>query len=147
MSAPFIVTNRHLGDTLGVYLDTPYIGLVFELPFTTSWADTRKDTFTFLIKTKYVETFEGWDGHPVVLNGIEIGRIKDSKNAQGNIEATRIEVKASEHPEAFKKDAQNTLRISVDKKNQSGEGLLDDFILTDIETENFGAVLGWVYQP
>lgn len=142
MSIPLIRANRHLGDNLGIYLDVTYAGLVFELPMTVTWVDPAATEFVFYVDTQDVETWGGWAGHPVSLNGNEIGRVQDSNNGSGSQESTKIIVKKSNYPEPFKVGAKNRLTISVDKKDSSA-GLLDDFILLGYSTDGFSAKSGW----
>lgn len=142
MSIPLVMTERHLGDNPGVFLDVPYSGLIVELPFTVTWIDESASEVALLVLTRDVETWGGWIGHPVHLNGTEIGRVKDSNNSSGAKEATKVVLKVSDFPGDFEKGARNRIGISLEKR-ESQPGLLDDFVLEGFQSENFSGRLGW----
>lgn len=143
MSILLTRTNKHLGESPGVFLDVPYQGLVCELPFTVTWEDEEVEEVSIIVETSDVETWGGWKGHPVMLNGIEIGRVQDVNNLDGPKETTAFKVKKKTFPNAFNKGAKNRLSISVNKKNTTQAGFLDDFILLAIRTDGFAGAIGW----
>lgn len=142
MKALLTKTNVQLGDTPGAFLGSQYGGLVFELPFSVTWFDDAATEYKICVGTSSVETFGGWKGHPVQLNGREIGRILDSSNTAGVKESTEIVVARSDFPDVFADDAKARVSITVEKKD-SQPGLLDDFVLEEIAFIGFAAKIGW----
>ena len=133
--------NKHLGDTIGAFLNADFAGLIFKVPLTVTWADEATEECKVILRTQYVETFSSWDGHPVLLNDTEVGRIKDPSNVGGPQEITEIVISKASFPGVFDVGSKITLAIILEKQaNQLG--FLDDFLLSGVRTAGFSVRLG-----
>lgn len=136
-----VLTGRyHLGDNVGLFQNSTWVGHALHLPVTLSWRDPAAKTLIILVHTHDVETWGDWEGHAVLINGTEVGRLKDPADKMHGRELFRIDIE----PSAFDAAAQGKthLTLSVLLETQpSAVGMADDFGLRRIET------LGMVLRP
>jgi hypothetical protein len=93
MTPIVLITGRYqLGNDAGIFQDALYIGFELRLPFTRTWMDQAASDITFVFYTHDVETWGAWQGHRVAINNVEIGRLKDPDDVQGESEVFRLAI-------------------------------------------------------
>jgi hypothetical protein len=143
-----VVTGSYqFGNNPGLFQDALYVGRSLDFPITISYLDESGPTVSFFFETHDIETWGAWKGHQVLLNGAEIGRLKDPNNTSGRLEQFEIQMQMSTFIQLVKysagKPAKADLEIVLDMQSPA-PGLADDFVLTRIETsENVVVELGW----
>jgi hypothetical protein len=144
MTPIVLITGRYqLGNDAGIFQDALYIGFELRLPFTRTWMDQAASDITFVFYTHDVETWGAWQGHRVAINNVEIGRLKDPDDVQGESEVFRLAIPRATLEAALA--GKDTFILSVELDVQpASPGLADDFVLWRIETDGtFAARLGW----
>ncbi|MDI1435377.1 hypothetical protein [Polyangium sorediatum] len=136
-----IVTScrYHLGDNPSVFQDGVYIGYNLTLPLAVTWLDDQATVVALHFETRELETWGAWKGHPVHLNGHEIGRLKDAGNQNGRIETIRIAVPMAQFRRWSEQSGGNLQLSILLEKQPSHPSLSDDFMLTRISA--IGAVM------
>lgn len=144
MTPIVLITGRYqLGNDAGIFQDALYVGFELKLPFTKTWIDSSATDITFTIYTHDVETWGSWLGHPVSINGVEIGRLKDPNDVQGTSEVFQLIVPRSKVESALAGKDKFILSVALELQPPS-PGMEDDFVLWRIETDGtFAARLGW----
>ncbi len=139
----WVAGRYQLGDDPGLFQDAHYVGHALELPFRKTWIDDSAQTVTLLIHTTDVETWGAWQGHSVLLNGTEVGRLKDASDTQGGTEIFQLPLARGTLDGILSGEDNFLLRVEIERQ-PSQPGLADDFVLTRIETDGtFAAKLGW----
>ncbi len=145
MTPVLLVSGRyHFGDQPGVFQDAIYIGEVLEFPMHGFWIDdtAKPEQFTLRVHTTDVETWSLGTGlgHPVLINGHEVGRLKDPDVKQQERELFELMIPRVVLLQAVGGAATFTLAVRLERVAGSGP---DDFTLVRIETDGtFGAALG-----
>jgi hypothetical protein len=127
----------HLGDEPGVYGDACYAGLCAELPLTIFRRDPggRADLpFTLVIEAQGARTFEGYDGHELVVVMLE----PDPEAPERAVERTLICERLRSEDDGRKELTVSTgaepgpFQISVRARIDTSvaPGLYDDFVWT-----------------
>ena len=145
MTKPILVVrgSYHFGDSPGIFQDATYVGHQLVLPLRKTWLDDRADVFAFYFSTEDVETVGDWKGHRVLINGAEIGRIKNHGHTAGNADTVRLDVKHDDLMRILDGKDNFTLTIELEKRHAT-PGISDDFVLTRISTSvGFSVALGW----
>jgi hypothetical protein len=156
MAYPFYVIwtgSLNLGDTVGVFNDAAFSGLLIQLPFTISYAPegAEPEFVEFLLTTTEVEIFNDLNTgeplkHPIFLDWTPgeafpspVGFIDAEEIVEGQpeIHSIKLPLKAL-RPNGSK----HSLTVFVNPK--AGAGMRDDFVLKRIEaSEVVGAKIGW----
>jgi hypothetical protein len=124
--------DLHLGDTPNYDFGTArYCGLGVDLPILITNRNT--DDLWLTIRTSAIETLAAWQKHTVTLNGSLIGMLADI-NGVAN-EEHRFTL-----PAGLITRNENTLSIRV---GAAVPGLIDDFVLREIELEGADLRSGW----
>lgn len=140
-----------LGDTPGVFMDSEYVGLLVQIPFSITFAEEDVDVVTILLTTTEVEIFKDENGnklvHSVYLDWqpgqafpSPVGAIDDEVIFQGKPEIHKLDIPA----ELFEGGVKGKHTLTVHVNPNVSAGLRDDFVLKRIEIrENVGARIGW----
>lgn len=140
-----------LGDTPGVFMDSEYVGLLIQIPFSITYPETGVVPVCILLTTTEVEIYKDSKGNKLVHNvyfnwqpGLPfpepVGAIDDTESFQGKPEIHEIEIP----PEAFGSQVIGKHTLTIHVNPNVAAGLRDDFVLKRIEiSENVGARLGW----
>lgn len=135
--------DYHFGDSPGIFQGATYVGHRLALPLRKQWINEEAESVAFLLLTHDVETWGQWQGHRVLINDVEIGRIKDSGDTSGQGEQTVITMKRVAFHKLLGGSDQFTLSVELERQVPS-PGLSDDFVLTRIDTSADLAVsVGW----
>ena len=135
--------SYHLGDNPGIFQNSTYVGHQLVLPLQKIWLDERADKVAFYFGTTDVETLGQWKGHRVMINGAEIGRIKNTGGMTGTAETIKLELS---HQDLLKLlDGKDNFLLAIEYEKQPAQaGMGDDFVLTRIATsETLSVSLGW----
>jgi hypothetical protein len=129
-------------------MDSEFVGLLIQIPFTISHPDppTGISSVTILLTTTEVEIFSGlvhnvyFDWEPGMPFPAPVGSIDDAIIFEGKPEIHQVNI-----PAAFFGGTilgKHTLTVQVNPG--ASAGLRDDFVLKRIEiSENVGARIGW----
>jgi hypothetical protein len=144
MTPVLMIAGRyHLGDTPGIFQDAVYVGHELNFPFNGPWFDPAAATIGLRFHTTDVETWGNWDGHRVLVNGTEVGRLKDPDDQFGSAELFTLVVDKHTLVQAI--GGSNNFVVTVALEHQPAQpGMADDFLFLRFETDGtFGARLGW----
>ncbi|MDF2441472.1 MAG: hypothetical protein JWN98_2456 [Abditibacteriota bacterium] len=103
--------------------------------------DAAVSSVILIFKTQDIETWGDWQGHQVLINGHEIGRLKDPDDDDGRYETFRLRVPKADFQEWIKPTQTFVLTIRVDTQNEH-PGLSDDFLWRRLEVEHAALRLG-----
>lgn len=133
--------SLNLGDTVGVFMDSQFVGLLVQLPITITY--TPGGDVSFLLMTTDVEIYSGknhavyWDWSPGQKLPTPVGRIDDTAPIPGRPEYHMVTVPADRGTQG-----KHTLTIHINPN--LSEGMRDDFVLKRIEmSDDIGAKIGW----
>lgn len=132
-----LTLNFHFGDnasvTTGEFAGTTFVGLSMRMPVRIT--NVTAPAPVLILRTSAIETLAPWQAHRVLLDGSLLGLLKDD-------EGQPAEVHQFETPTALTEARQfHELVIEV---GAAFPGLLDDFVLKEIELTGAELVLGWV---
>jgi hypothetical protein len=134
-------------------MDSEFVGLLVQIPFTITFPDTKSDldSVTILLTTTEVEIFKDDAGNKLVHNvyfnwqpsqplPTPVGFIDDEVIVQGKPEIHQVSIPTSLFGETIAGKYTLTIQVNPDAL----AGLRDDFVLKRIEiSENVGARIGW----
>lgn len=133
----------HFGDNPGAFQNATYIGHELGLPLRRTWTDSNASQVVFNVYTSDIETWADWQGHAILINEVEIGRLRDPDGEIGQEELFRIAVPISVLSEALGGDDNFILRVRLGRQ-AAHPGFADDFVLRRIETDgSLAAAVGW----
>jgi hypothetical protein len=139
----WVAGRYQLGNDPGLFQDAAYVGQGLALPFKKTWIDPNATVVKLIIHTTDVETWGNWSGHAVLINNIEVGRLKDPTDTMGSIERFELSIPVSTMNAALGGKDEFALRVELEIQ-PAQPGLSDDFVLTRIASdESFAAKLGW----
>ena len=142
-----VTGNYQLGNNPGLFQEAPYVGLILRLPVSVTWVDMKRPEVKFFIETHDIETWGTWNGHAVLLNGTEIGRLKDPNDTLGRVEQFEITIPTAQFASitGYSAGKVATVTLEVVLETQPAQpGFADDFVLTRVETNDAVVVkLGW----
>jgi hypothetical protein len=142
-----VTGNYQLGNNPGLFQEAPYVGLLLRLPLSITWLDTTKPEVKILIETHDIETWGKWMGHAVLLNGQEIGRLKDPDDTLGRLERFEIVIPMAAFVTITGYSAGKTATVTFEivlETQPALPGFADDFVFTRLETSDVVVMkLGW----
>lgn len=134
----------HLGDNPGIFSGAAYAGSQIALPMHLNWVTDKPEVrnLRFLFRTREIETWGASSGHPVLINGREIGRLKDTGDQTPEGYETHVISVSKEELLQWAGPTKNfTVTIQLERGVQPG--LADDFLLVRTETADFTVKMGW----
>jgi hypothetical protein len=136
----------HLGGNVGVFSDFTWVGERLSLPFRVEHRGAGDLTLLFQVRDVDVWQ-EEWLGHPISLDDELVGHLRPPvvevspvppKGAVGILRPAQIAVLII--PRSTVGDRTH-LRLGLAVDRQSGENVVDDFVLERLET------VDWVLRP
>lgn len=135
----------HFGDNPGVFHDAAYVGGHVTFPMQLKWFDPSPQVrkLRWVFRTQDLETWGNANGHAVLVNNTEIGRLKDKDdgNPEG-IDTHTIAVSKADLLALIGPSGKFNLSITLERGPSTG-GLADDFVLLRTETVDFTVKMGW----
>lgn len=129
----------HLGDDPGVFQGVPWVGSALILPMRYEWINDDPVTapevkhIRFIFETRDIETWSDWQGHAVLINNTEIGRLKDRGDRKhSGIETHIIAVDKNVFLGLVGPSQMFDLSIVLERQ-AADPGCADDFLLTRID--------------
>jgi len=129
--------NYHFGNKPGLFQDAPFVGKTLVLPVVITYVDASAPDVILFFETHDIETWGTWNGHRVLLNGQQIGALKDPADVFGRTEIFRLIIPMKrfleiiDHSAGLPTKADLQLVLEVQPAHPA---LADDFVLTRIDT-------------
>lgn len=139
--------NYQFGNNPGLFQEAPFVGKSVIFPVSVTYVDVTATDVRLYFDTHDIETWGDWMGHQVLLNGEEVGRLKDPADRFGRAETFEVIIKMADFLRIINygggMPSKVELQIVLDTQ-PAHPGLADDFVLMRIDTSDSAVLrLGW----
>lgn len=127
--------RTHFGDEPGIFSNSNYTGLVFELPVTVKSFTGEEQEVSFVLETEFVKIFSGYKGHKVTITQFVLDNASPNPYDYKEIVLKEDFIQNSNSAKIVKvnlKDKEQFLSCKIEIDTQVKPGLYDDFLFTGL---------------
>lgn len=125
--------RTHFGDEPGIFSNSNYTGLAFELPITIKSFTGEEQEVSFILETEFVKTFPGYKGHKVTITQFVLDGASPNPYDYKEIVIKEDFILKSNPDKILKvnlKGKELFLSCKIEIDTQVKPGLYDDFLFT-----------------